>query len=55
MVKTIAKPIFNWVNSTDNDAVMEKFTKRMLPETMYRGHHDKEMKKSSEEPCPARQ
>ena len=30
MVKTIAKPIFNWVISTDNDAVEEKFTKRML-------------------------
>ena len=41
MVKTIAKPIFNWVISTDNDAVMEKFTNRMLPETQYRGHHDK--------------
>ena len=41
MVKTIAKPIFNWVISTNNDAVMEKFTNRMLPETQYRGHHDK--------------
>ena len=40
MVKTIAKPIFNWVISTDNDAVMEKFTNYMLPETQYRGHHD---------------
>ena len=40
MVKTIAKPIYNWVINTDNDAVMEKFTYQMLPETQYRGHHD---------------
>ena len=40
MVKTIAKPIYNWVINTDNDAVMEKFTNCMLPETQYRGHHD---------------
>ena len=33
MVKTIAKPIYNWMISTDNDPVMEKFTNRMLPET----------------------
>ena len=25
---------------TDNDKVMEKFTKRMLPETQFRGHHE---------------
>ena len=41
MVQTIAKPIYNWVINTDNDAVMEKFTNHMLPETQYRGHHDK--------------
>ena len=40
MVKTIAKPIYNWMISTDNDPVMEKFTNRMLPETEFRGHHD---------------
>ena len=40
MVKTIAKPIYNWVINTDNDAVMEKFTNWMLPETQYRGHYD---------------
>ena len=40
IIKTIAKPIFNWVISTDNDAVMEKFTNRMLPKTQYRGHQD---------------
>ena len=40
MVKTIAKLIYNWVINTDNDAVMEKFTNWMLPETQYRGHHD---------------
>ena len=41
MVKTLAKPIYNWVISTDNDPVMEKFTNCMLPETQFRGHHDK--------------
>ena len=40
MVKTITKPIYNWMISTDNDPVMEKFTNRMLPETQFRGHHD---------------
>ena len=40
MVKTIAKPIYNWMISTDNDPVMEKFTNCMLPETQFRGHHD---------------
>ena len=40
MVKTIAKPIYNWMISTDNDPVMEKFTNHMLPETQFRGHHD---------------
>ena len=40
MVKTLAKPIYNWVINTDNDPVMEKFTNRMLPETQFRGHHD---------------
>ena len=33
MVKTIAKPIYNWMISTDNDPLMEKFTNRILPET----------------------
>ena len=33
MVKTIAKPIYNWMISTDNDPVMEIFTNRILPET----------------------
>ena len=41
MVKTIAKPIYNWMISTDNDPVMEKFTNRMLRETQFRGYHDK--------------
>ena len=41
MVKTLAKPIYNWVISTDNDPVMEKVTNRMLPEIQFRGHHDK--------------
>ena len=41
MVKTIAKPIYNWIINTDNDPVMEKFTNHMLPETQFRGHHDK--------------
>ena len=40
MVKTLAKPIYNWVISTDNDPVMEKFTNCMLPEIQIRGHHD---------------
>ena len=40
MVKTITKPIYNWMISTDNDPVMEKFTNRILPETQFRGHHD---------------
>ena len=40
IVKTLAKPIYNWVIHTDNDPVMEKFTNRMLPETQFRGHHD---------------
>ena len=40
MVKTLAKPIYNWVIHMDNDPVMEKFTNRMLPETQFRGHHD---------------
>ena len=39
-VKILAKPIYNWVISTDNDPVMEKFTNCMLPETQIRGHHD---------------
>ena len=33
MVKTIAKPIYNWVINTDNDPVMQKFTNCILPET----------------------
>ena len=33
MLKTIAKPIYNWVIGTDNDEVMKKFTKQMLPKT----------------------
>ena len=40
MVKTIAKPIYNWVINTDNDPVMQKFTNHILPETQYRGHHN---------------
>ena len=40
MVKTIAKPIYNWVINTDNDPVMQKFTNYILPGTQYRGHHD---------------
>ena len=35
MLKTIAKPVYNWVIGTDNDQVMEKFTKRILPETQF--------------------
>ena len=42
MVKTIAKPIYNWVINTDNDPVMQKFTNCILPETQYRGHHDEQ-------------
>ena len=41
IVKTLAKLIYNWVINTDNDPVMEKFTNRILPETQFRGHHDK--------------
>ena len=33
MVKTLAKPIYNWVINMDNDPVMEKFTNRILLET----------------------
>ena len=40
MVKTLAKPIYNWVINTDNDPVIEKFTNRMLPETQFRGHNE---------------
>ena len=35
MLETIAKPMYNWVIGTYNDKVMEKFTKRMLPETQF--------------------
>ena len=38
MLKTIAKPVYNWVIGTDNDEVMKKFTTWMLPETQFRGH-----------------
>ena len=36
MFKTIAKPIYNWMISIDNDPVMEKFTNRILLETQFR-------------------
>ena len=49
MLKTIAKPVYNWVSGTDNDKVMEKFTKRMLPETQFRGHHEEYKIKSHTE------
>ena len=35
MLKTIAKPVYNWVIGTDNDDVMKRFTTRMLPETQF--------------------
>ena len=34
------KPVYNWVIGTNNDKVIEKFTKRMLSETQFRGHHE---------------
>ena len=37
MLKTFAKPVYNWVIGTDNDDVIKRFT-RMLPETQFRGH-----------------
>ena len=40
LLKTIAKPVYHWVIETDNDKVMEKFTKRMLPETQFQGHNE---------------
>ena len=40
MDKTIAKPIYNWMISTDKDPVMEKFTNHMISKTQFRGHHD---------------
>ena len=49
MLKTIAKPVYNWVIGTDNDKLMEKFTKRMLPETQFRGHHEEYKIKSHAE------
>ena len=33
MLKTLAKPVYNWVIGTDNDDVMRHFTTRMLQET----------------------
>ena len=36
LLKTIAKPVYNWVIGTDNDDVMKRFTTRMLPETQFR-------------------
>ena len=38
ILKTIAKPVYNWVIGTDNNDVMHRFTSRMLPETHFRGH-----------------
>ena len=38
--RALAKPIYNWMISTDNDPVMEKFTNHMIPETQFRGHYD---------------
>ena len=38
ILKTIAKPVYNWVIGTDNDDVMHCFTTRMLPETQFHGH-----------------
>ena len=35
MLKTIVKPVYKWVIETDNDKVMEKFTKIMLPMTQF--------------------
>ena len=49
MLKTFAKPVYNWVIWTDNDKVMEKFTKRILPETQFRGHHEEYKIKSHAE------
>ena len=37
MLKTIAKPHYNWVIGTDNYDIMQHFTTRMLPETQFYG------------------
>ena len=49
MVKTIGKPVYNWVIGTDNGKVMEKFTKRMLPEIQFQGHYEEYKIKSHAE------
>ena len=38
IIKTFAKPVYNWVIGTDNDDVVQLFTTRMLPETKFRRH-----------------
>ena len=49
ILKIIAKPVYNWVIGTNNDKVMENFTKRMLPKTQFQGHHEKYKIKSHAE------
>ena len=49
MLKTIMKPVYNWVIGTDNDKVMEKFTKRMLPDTQFQEHYEEYKIKSNAE------
>ena len=38
MLKTIAKPVYNWVIGTDNDDVMKRFTTTILPVKQFHGH-----------------
>ena len=38
MLKTITKPVYNWVIGTHNDDAMKQFITRMLLETKFRGH-----------------
>ena len=40
ILKTIAKPVYNWVIGTDNDDFMKRFTMRILPEAQFCGHPD---------------
>ena len=48
MLKIIANYVYNWVIETNNDKVMEKFAKRILPETQFGGHHEEYNIKSHE-------
>ena len=37
MVKTLVHPVYRYFIGIDNDPLMQKFTERMLPETVFKG------------------